>query len=88
MLSDGIPKEIVQQYEDNLRWLDGAGKNRLVVGSQARILYSDQQGRSAIAKAFNEAVASGDIKVESHLYFEIIKKLLFFLDYVSRRRLF
>ena len=40
----------MQQYEDNLRWLDGAGKNRLVVGSQARILYSDQEGRAAIAE--------------------------------------
>ena len=52
----------MQQYEDNLRWLDGAGKNKLVVGSQARILYSDQEGRAAIARAFNEAVASGEIK--------------------------
>ena len=57
----GIPAEIVQQYEDNLRWLDGAGRNKLVVGSQARILYSDQEGRAAIAKAFNEAVASGEV---------------------------
>ena len=57
----GIPAEIVQQYEDNLRWLDGAGRNKLVVGSQARILYSDQEGRAAITKAFNEAVASGEV---------------------------
>ena len=59
--SGGIPAEIVQQYEDNLRWLDGAGRNKLVVGSQARILYSDQEGRAAIARAFNEAVASGEV---------------------------
>ena len=51
----------MQQYEDNLRWLEGAGKNKLVVGSQARILYSDQEGRMAIARAFNDAVASGEI---------------------------
>ena len=51
----------MQQYEDNLRWLDGAGRNKLVVGSQARILYSDQEGRAAIARAFNEAVASGEV---------------------------
>ncbi len=59
----GIPVEIGQQYEDNLRWLAEAEKHRLVVGSQARILYSDQQGRVAIAKAFNQAVAAGRVKV-------------------------
>ena len=58
----------MQQYEDNLRWLDGAGRNKLVVGSQARILYSDQQGRAAIAKAFNEAVAKGEIKASTASY--------------------
>jgi hypothetical protein len=61
-ISAGIPPEIVQQYKDNLHWLDGAGKYKMVVGSQARILYSDQQGRSAIARAFNEAVSTGAIK--------------------------
>ena len=62
-LSGGIPKEIAQQYEDNLRWLKEAERHQMVVGSQARILYSDQQGRVAIALAFNKAVAAGEIKV-------------------------
>ena len=52
----------MQQYEDNLRWLGEAEKHRLVVGSQARILYSDQRGRCKIALAFNEAVARGRLK--------------------------
>ncbi len=52
----------MQQYGDNLRWLSEAERHRLVVGSQARILYSDQAGRKAIAKAFNAAVADGTLK--------------------------
>jgi urocanate hydratase len=50
------PKEIKQQMSDNIRWIKEAGKNRLVVGSQARILYADAEGRIAIAKAFNTAI--------------------------------
>ena len=65
--SEGIPLEIAQQYHDNLRWLDEADKHKMVVGSQARILYSDQQGRVAIAEAFNEAVSSGEVSVRSQL---------------------
>ena len=61
---DGIPTEIEQQYSDNLRWLREADRHKLVVGSQARILYSDQQGRVAIALAFNKAVKEGLIKVK------------------------
>ena len=53
------PVEIQQQMQDNIQWIKEAGKNRLVVGSQARILYADSNGRIAIAKAFNEAVKSG-----------------------------
>jgi len=60
--TDKIPVEIEQQYEDNLRWLAEADKHKLVVGSQARILYSDQVGRVKIAQAFNKAVASGRLK--------------------------
>lgn len=56
-LADAAPPEIRQQYLDNLRWITEAQKNRLVVGSQARILYSDDEGRRAIARAFNDAVA-------------------------------
>ena len=41
-------------YADNLKWIQGAAENRLVVGSQARILYSDCEGRAALAAAFNE----------------------------------
>lgn len=60
-LIKGSPDEIVQQYKDNLRWIEEAGKHELVVGSKARILYSDETGRVSIARAFNEAVAKGVI---------------------------
>lgn len=55
------PGEIREQMADNIHWIEEAGKNRLVVGSQARILYADAEGRIAIAKAFNEAISSGFI---------------------------
>ena len=60
-LAEGAPGEIRQQYLDNLRWIRQAGANRMVVGSQARILYSDAEGRRAIAAAFNRAIAEGAI---------------------------
>lgn len=55
------PKEIQQQMQDNIKWIAEAEKNQLVVGSQARILYTDAEGRAKIAEAFNHAVASGEI---------------------------
>lgn len=55
------PAEIQQQMHDNIRWIKAAGENRLVVGSQARILYADAQGRIRIADAFNKAIASGEL---------------------------
>ena len=55
------PEEIVQQYRDNLRWIQEAGKHELVVGSKARILYSDETGRVSIAKALNNAISEGHI---------------------------
>ena len=55
------PQEIQQQLDDNLRWIRQAKENRLVVGSQARILYADAEGRIEISRAFNEAVAKGEI---------------------------
>jgi urocanate hydratase len=55
------PQEIKQQIEDNFRWIKAANENKLVVGSQARILYADAEGRIKIAEAFNKAVASGEI---------------------------
>ncbi|MCP1994901.1 urocanate hydratase [Flavobacterium sp. HSC-61S13] len=55
------PKEIQQQMDDNIRWIQGAQANNLVVGSQARILYADAEGRVKIAEAFNQAIASGQI---------------------------
>ena len=55
------PKEIRQQMADNIQWIKGAQENKLVVGSQARILYADAEGRMKIAKAFNDAIATGDI---------------------------
>lgn len=55
------PAEIQQQMQDNITWIKGAQENRLVVGSQARILYADAEGRMKIAEAFNKAIAQGDI---------------------------
>lgn len=55
------PAEIIQQMEDNIRWIKGARENKLVVGSQARILYADAEGRMRIAAAFNQAIAAGKI---------------------------
>ena len=55
------PEDIRGQLEDNIHWIIEAGKNRLVVGSQARILYADCEGRTKIAEAFNRAIASGEI---------------------------
>lgn len=60
-LAESSPKEIQQQMHDNIRWIKAAGENRLVVGSQARILYADALGRIRIAEAFNKAVASGEL---------------------------
>ncbi|MDV3755408.1 urocanate hydratase [Elizabethkingia anophelis] len=55
------PKEIQQQMQDNITWIKGAQENKLVVGSQARILYADAEGRTKIAKAFNDAIANREI---------------------------
>jgi urocanate hydratase len=55
------PLEIQQQMADNIQWIKGAQENKLVVGSQARILYADAEGRMKIAEAFNKAIASGTI---------------------------
>ena len=55
------PSEIQQQMNDNIQWIKGAQKNNLVVGSQARILYADAEGRIKIAEAFNTAIARGEI---------------------------
>jgi urocanate hydratase len=55
------PDEIKQQMDDNIVWIKAAGANKLVVGSQARILYADSTGRMEIASAFNKAVSSGVI---------------------------
>ena len=55
------PDEIRQQMDDNITWIKGAQQNKLVVGSQARILYADAEGRMLIAEAFNKAIAAGQI---------------------------
>ena len=55
------PEEIQQQMADNIQWIKGAQENKLVVGSQARILYADAEGRVKIAEAFNRAIANGEI---------------------------
>uniref|UniRef100_A0A670IZY0 Urocanate hydratase 1 n=1 Tax=Podarcis muralis TaxID=64176 RepID=A0A670IZY0_PODMU len=58
----GVTASVKQQYSDNIRWIQEARKHNLVVGSQARILYSDQKGRVAIALAINRSIAEGKIK--------------------------
>ena len=55
------PNEIQQQMADNIKWIKGARENNLVVGSQARILYADAEGRMKIAQAFNDAIKKGSI---------------------------
>jgi urocanate hydratase len=58
-LMTDAPEEIKQQMGDNIQWIKGAQENGLVVGSQARILYADSDGRIAIARAFNKAISKG-----------------------------
>jgi urocanate hydratase len=60
-LAAHAPDDIRLQMEDNIRWIEQAESNRLVVGSQARILYADSVGRIAIARAFNDAIALGQL---------------------------
>lgn len=60
-LRASAPEEITQQLDDNIRWIREAENNKLVVGSQARILYADAKGRMEIAIAFNKAIATGKI---------------------------
>ncbi len=61
VMMENAPEDIRGQLADNLHWIKEAGRNNLVVGSQARILYADSEGRTKIALAFNEAIASGEI---------------------------
>lgn len=60
-IMENSPKEIQLQMQDNITWIRDAKKNKLVVGSQARILYADAEGRVKIAKAFNDAIKNGKI---------------------------
>jgi len=60
-MAENAPTEIRQQMEDNIRWIKAAGENKMVVGSQARILYADSEGRIKIAQAFNKAIKEGKI---------------------------
>ena len=60
-VAQGAPEEIRGQLQDNIHWIEEAGRNHLVVGSQARILYADCEGRMKIALAFNEAIRKGEI---------------------------
>lgn len=60
-IRESAPSEIINQLDDNIHWIKEAQKNKMVVGSQARILYADSEGRMKIAEAFNKAVASGEI---------------------------
>lgn len=60
-ISKDAPKEIQQQMHDNIQWIKEAKQNKLVVGSQARILYADSEGRIKIAASFNKAIAEGKL---------------------------
>lgn len=60
-IQKSAPQSIAQQLQDNIIWIEEAEKNNLVVGSKARILYADAEGRAKIATAFNQAIASGEI---------------------------
>ncbi|MDO5616656.1 MAG: urocanate hydratase [Cruoricaptor ignavus] len=60
-IMENSPIEIQQQMADNIQWIKGAQENNLVVGSQARILYADAEGRMKIAEAFNKAIKNGEI---------------------------
>jgi len=60
-MSENAPEEISQQLQDNINWIKQAADNKLVVGSQARILYADAEGRAEIASRFNDAVAKGEL---------------------------
>ena len=62
-MAKNAPEEIQQQMQDNIHWIKGAQENKLVVGSQARILYADAEGRMKIAEAFNQAIAKGEIEM-------------------------
>lgn len=60
-MMETAPPEIMQQMKDNIRWIREAGANNMVVGSQARILYADDEGRRKIASAMNKAIADGEL---------------------------
>jgi urocanate hydratase len=60
-LIEDSPPEIKLQMSDNINWIKAAGENKMVVGSQARILYADAEGRMKIAEAFNNAIANGTL---------------------------
>ncbi|XP_020600446.1 urocanate hydratase-like isoform X1 [Orbicella faveolata] len=62
IMAEGLPAEVKAQYEDNLKWIEEAQQHQLVVGSQARILYSDQRGRVALAQAFNKGISEGRLQ--------------------------
>ncbi|XP_039264026.2 urocanate hydratase-like [Styela clava] len=64
LMKENPPAKVLNQYKDNLRWIREAGRHKMVVGSRARILYSDHRGRVSIAKAFNEAVSDGRLSAE------------------------
>lgn len=62
LIKEGVPDNTKQQYEDNIRWIKEAEIHKMVVGSEARILYSNQKGRVGIALAFNQAVHDGKLR--------------------------
>ena len=76
--AEGLPPAVEAQYRDNLRWIREAHQHHLVVGSQARILYSDRSGRTRLALAFNSAVKDGTLQVSDtrhvmHMFVELLE---------------
>ena len=69
------PAEIQQQMQDNITWIKGAQENNLVVGSQARILYADAEGRMKIAEKFNQAIKNGEIGFVFWFQFVVAQRL-------------
>jgi urocanate hydratase len=67
-LRPSLPPKSVAQLDDNLLWIVKADENKMVVGSQARILYADAEGRVKIALAINKAISDGRVKGEAHAY--------------------
>jgi len=77
--AEGLPSAVEAQYRDNLRWIREAHQHHLVVGSQARILYSDRLGRTRLALEFNCAVKDGILQVGNTRH--VVQMLVVLLEF-------